>query len=54
MNILTRVKLSNKYDLVVNSLYNDIDAVQKPITDIEGTRALLTTDCTRWESVDGA
>ena len=54
MNILTRVKLSNKYDLVVNSLYNDIDGVQKPITDIEGTRALLTTDGTSWELVDGA
>ena len=53
MNILTRVKLSNKYDLVVNSLYNDIDGVQKPITDIEGTRALLTTNGTTWELVSG-
>lgn len=54
MNILTRVKLSNKYDLVVNSLYNDIDGEQKPITDIEGTRALLTTNGTSWELVNGA
>ena len=54
MNILTRVKLSNKYDLVVSSLYNDIDGEQKPITDIEGTRALLTTDGTTWELVEGS
>lgn len=54
MNILTRVKLSNKYDLVVNSLYNDIDGEQKPITDIEGTRALLATNGTSWELVNGA
>lgn len=53
MNILTRVKLSNKYDLVVNNLYNDIDGEQKPITDIEGTRALLTTNGTSWELIDG-
>lgn len=54
MNILTRVKLSNKYDLVVNNLYNDIGGEQKPITDIEGTRALLTTGGTSWELVNGA
>ena len=59
MNALAKIKLlSNKYDLVVESLYNDVtdeetnETTQEPITDIEGTTALLTTDGTSWEFVD--
>ena len=59
MNALAKIKLlSNKYDLVVESLYNEItddesgETTQEPITDIEGTTALLTTDGTSWEFVD--
>lgn len=59
MNALAKIKLlSNKYDLVVESLYNEItneesgETTQEPITNIEGTTALLTTDGTSWEFVD--
>lgn len=59
MNALAKIKLlSNKYDLVVESLYNEVtdeesgETTQEPITDVEGTTALLTTDGTSWEFVD--
>ena len=59
MNALAKIKLlSNKYDLVVESLYNEVtdeesgETTQEPITAIEGTTALLTTDGTSWEFVD--
>lgn len=57
MNSLARVKLSNNYDLVVNSLYEEgtVSGEPKiPITDVEGTTALLLTDGTSWEFLDGA
>lgn len=50
MNILAKVKLSNDYDLVVSSLYKQ-DGVT-PITDVEGTTALLKTDGTSYEFLD--
>lgn len=59
MNALAKIKLlSNKYDLVVESLYNEVtdeesgEVTQEPITDIEGTTALLTTNGTSWEFAD--
>ena len=57
MNSLARVKLSNKYDFVVNSLYEEgtVSGEPKtPITDIEGSTALLLTDGTSWEFLDNA
>lgn len=50
MNILAKVKLSNYYDLVVSSLYKQ-DGIT-PITDVEGTTALLKTDGTSYEFLD--
>lgn len=55
MNSLARVKLSNNYDLVVNNLYEEgaVSGQPKtPITDVEGTTALLLTDGTSWEFLD--
>lgn len=55
MNSLARVKLSNNYDLVVNSLYETgtpSGQPKVPITDVEGTTALLLTDGTSWEFVE--
>ena len=59
MNALAKIKLlSNKYDLIVESLYNVVvdsetnEETNVPITDVEGTTALLMTDGTSWEFVD--
>lgn len=59
MNALAKIKLlSNKYDLIVESLYNVVvdnetnEETKVPITDVEGTTALLMTDGTSWEFVD--
>ena len=58
-NFLIRVKLQNEYDLIVPSLYNIVvdpetqEETQEPITDIEGTTALLLTDGTSWEFLEG-
>jgi len=50
---LTKIKtLSGRYDLITDKLYSDEDE-QVPITDVEGTTALLTTDGTSWEYVNG-
>lgn len=57
MNSLARVKLSNKYDFVVNSLYEEgtpSGQPKVPITDVEGSTALLLTDGTSWELLDDA
>lgn len=52
MNLLYTIKeLSKRYDLPTSTLYKD-EAKTEPITDIEGTTALLTTDGTSWELVD--
>ena len=59
MNYLARVKRSNDYDLIVNSLYEEIvdeetgKTTQQPISDVDGTTALLLTDGTSWELLDG-
>lgn len=59
MNYLARVKRSNDYDLIVNSLYEEIvdeetgETTQQPISDVDGTTALLLTDGTSWELLDG-
>ncbi len=59
MNYLARVKRSNNYDLMVNSLYEEIideetgETQQQPISDVDGTTALLLTDGTSWEMLDG-
>lgn len=58
MNYLARVKRSNNYDLIVNSLYEEIideetgETTQQPISDVDGTTALLLTDGTSWELLD--
>ena len=46
MNFLAKIKLSNNYDL--------IDTGTPPITDVEGTTALLTDDGTSWEFLEGS
>lgn len=57
MNPLVKIKLANQYDLTVNSLYKQIEdeegqLIDVPITDVEGTTALLITDGTSWEFTD--
>lgn len=62
-NFLLDIKLSglellnNTNTLIVDSLYTekqeDETTVQIPITDIEGTNAILTTDGTSWVYTDG-
>ena len=62
-NFLLDIKLSglellnNTDTLIVDSLYTekqeDETTVQIPITDIEGTNAILTTDGTSWIYTDG-
>lgn len=58
MNALVKVKPFSRYNLVVESLYKDVldeetqETHQEPITDEEGTTALLLTDGTSWEFVD--
>jgi len=51
MNFLAKVKLSNNYDLVLNNLAHESGT--EPITDVEGTTALLLDDGTSWEFLDG-
>lgn len=51
MNFLARVKLSNYYDLILDNLVHESGT--PPITDIEGTTALLLDDGTSWEFIDG-
>lgn len=54
MNILGKIKLlSDAYNIITDNLYKDEEKTQ-PITDIEGTTALLTTDGTSWEFSNGA
>lgn len=66
MNLLLQVKLSNSsnYDYIVSSLYKEITippetegeppiVSQVPISDIEGSTALLLTDGTSWELNNG-
>ena len=58
MNYLARVKRSKDYDLIVESLYNQFEDPEtgsitiEPITNEEGTTALLLTDGTSWEYVN--
>ena len=51
MNFLARVKLSNDYDLILNNLIRPTGSA--PITDVDGTTALLLDDGTSWEYLDG-
>ena len=50
MNFLARVKLSNDYDLILNNLIRPTGSA--PITDVDGTTALLLDDGTSWEYLD--
>ena len=52
MNFLTEVKKYNKYDIVCDDLYTE-DEPKVPITDIDGTTALLETDGTSWQLING-
>ena len=52
MNSLAKIKQSNFYDFSVNNLYTDENGLE-PITDVEGSTALLLTDGTSWEFVNG-
>lgn len=51
MNPLARVKLSNNYDIIIDSLERETGS--EPITDIDGATALLLSDGTSWEYIDG-
>lgn len=59
MNYIARVKRSKEYDFIVDSLYKGEEDPEtgvitlKPITDEDGRTALLSTDGTSWELVDG-
>lgn len=52
MNFLAKVKLSNNYDMVVGDLY--LEDGTTPISDVDGTTALLTTNGTSWELLDSS
>lgn len=52
MNFLTEVKKYNRYDIVCNNLFKD-DEPEKPITDIDGTVALLQKEGTTWQLSNG-
>ena len=59
MNYIARVKRSKEYDFIVDSLYKSEEDPEtgiitlKSITDVEGSTALLSTDGTSWEFVNG-
>lgn len=53
MNLLLEIKLKNKYDYITESLYKeDEEGELIPITDIEGSTAILLTDGTSWQFAD--
>lgn len=58
MNLLAKVKSVNKYDYIVSSLYKEEETeegtITVPISDVDGTTALLTTDGTSWQLSDGS